>query len=107
MANSEPDSNNIAKGLALREMLKLALEENITNILMHGDSEIRVDFMNGRNILHNNNLQGIEKCLEKLDGDFNTFHIVHIFKEQNCKVDVLSKKGRTIFPRNHTFFYKS
>ena len=51
MANSEPDSNNIAKGLGLREMLKLALEENITNILMHGDSEIWVDFMNGRNIL--------------------------------------------------------
>ena len=107
MANSEPDSNNIATSLALREMLKLALEENITNMLMHGDSEIRVDFMNGRNILYNNNLQGIEKCLEKLDGAFNTFHIVHIFKEHNSKVGVLSKKGRTIFPRNHTFFYKS
>ena len=52
--------------------------------------------MNGRNILHNINLKGIGNILKKLEGDFNSFHIVHIFREQIEKVDALMKKRRTI-----------
>ena len=48
--------------------------------------------MNGRNILHNINLKGIGNILKKLEGDFNSLHIVHIFREQIEKADALMKK---------------
>ena len=49
---------------------------------MYDDFEMLVDFMNGRNVFHNINIQKIRKSLKNEDGAFNLFHIVHIFREK-------------------------
>ena len=63
-ANSGSRMNNERHSLALRVLMKIALEENIKYFYVFGDYELCVAFMNKNKQIFNINLQGIGNKLK-------------------------------------------
>ena len=87
------ETNSKAKGLSLREFLKLSIKENIQDFNVFGDSDLWMEFMNSRKRIININWIGINIHFKLLAGYFNYLQIIHIFREQNKYEDSLSKEG--------------
>ena len=93
MLHGGRETNSKAKGLSLREFLKLSIKENIQDFNVFGDSEFWMEFMNSRKRIININWIGINIHFKLLAEDFNYLQIIHIFREQNEYEDSLSKEG--------------
>jgi ribonuclease HI len=92
-ANSGRGTNNMAEFLALKTLLKLALDLGVNNLQVYGDSSFVVNWMQGNQQLHNIDLHGIGEDLKKLASAYISFRICHIFRELNQMANSLSKDG--------------
>ena len=79
-ADSGRGFDNKAEGLAVRTLLKLALEEDIRELTVCGDSKLWVENLNERKNLMNANLQVMGANLKKLEGAFSSLRICLFFQ---------------------------
>jgi hypothetical protein len=86
-------TNNPTKLLALKYMLKLAMEMGVWDLQVFGNSPLVVNWILYTQYVHNIYLQGIGSHLKEIAGAFKIFRIVNIFRELKKSLDQLSKEG--------------
>lgn len=96
-ANSEyvgrKETNNFAEYKGLILGLKGALELNIENLFVCGDSMLVVNQMNGKYKVNSPNLAQVYGESKKLASQFNSVSFNHVYRNKNKRADELSNKA--------------
>ena len=79
-------------------VLELAINKNITQMQVFGDSKIVVDWVNRRNQINDPHLQQLLNAIRRLLGLFSRFSITHIYRELNSEAERLSKLALLLEP---------
>eukprot|EP00253_Pinus_taeda_P010417 PITA_10417 len=86
-------TNNFAELSALHLLLCWLLQRNIPSIQIFGDSQNVINWVNGNSLCHSQTLNPLLEEIILLKSPFTSFHICHIFRENNVEADLLSKTG--------------
>ena len=83
-------TNNVAEYKALIEGLRLALQNNITNILVKGDSQLIINQMTGKYKVNADKLIPLYNDAKYLERQFTNISYQHIKREYNKAADKLA-----------------
>lgn len=89
-------TNNHAEILSLKLLLAFAIEQNITEISIYGDSKNVINWINGTQRCFNSNLENLLEEVLLLKSSFEAFSCHHIYRSQNQEADKESKDGLLI-----------
>jgi ribonuclease HI len=78
--------------MALRFLLKCALENNVKCIKIFGDSNLIINLMKGRVQLHNIMCGQIGDQLKEVADSFESILFTHVLQELNEDADSISKE---------------
>lgn len=91
--NGGPGTNNKAEIMALWGGLLAAVNLNLTEVHIYGDSKLIIDCISGRQNMNNPGLHGWLKRTQRLWHKLDNPPISHIYRENNMTADGLSKRG--------------
>ena len=74
-------------------ILKVAINNNISQLQVFGDSKMVVDWVNWKIQINAPHLQQLLSAIRKLLEFFTGFRISHIYRELNMEADGLSKQA--------------
>ena len=86
-------TNNFAELLALKLLLRFALEKNSRNIHIFGDSMVVINWVNKIQRCRIKNLNPFFEEVCKLMGNFDTITCPLVYMEINSEADKFSKEG--------------
>ena len=86
-------TNNEAEYLSLIKGMELAIDNNIKDVLVEGDSNLIINQMNGIYKVKAENLIPLHKQAKELVAKFDFIHFVHIKREFNKEADRLANKA--------------
>ena len=86
-------SNNFAELSALHLLMCWLLQRSILTIQIYGDSQNVTNWVNGKASCHNQILKPLLEEIMLLKPSFNSFHLCHIYRENNEEADRYSKTG--------------
>ena len=86
-------TNNIAEYSALELGLKKAIDLNIKNVIVFGDSLLVINQVNKLWKCNNVNLKKILNNIHHLKLNFTNIKFVHIKREKNLRADYLANKS--------------
>jgi len=86
-------SNNFAEILSLKALLAFALEQNVKDITIYGDSMNVINWTKGTQRCINLNLENLLEDVLLLKSSFETCTCHHIYRTQNQAADQESKRG--------------
>ena len=89
-------SNNFVEICALKLLLTLAKEKNIVKIQLFGDSQLVINWANGKFRLLNLELSQVLNEVNRLSDMFEHLDLKHIYRERNSHADVLAKVGVSV-----------
>jgi ribonuclease HI len=87
------ETNNFAEYKGLILGLKGALELNIDNLFVCGDSMLVINQMNGKYKVNSPNLAQVYGESKKLASQFNSVSFNHVYRNKNKRADELSNKA--------------
>lgn len=82
--------------MALRLLLKYALERNLTHIQIYGDSSLVTNWMKKISQLQNFPLKTIGDHLKDIEKSFVAISFAHVYKDFNRKNGKLCKEGQLL-----------
>ena len=83
------ETNNYAEYMGLIMGLNKAIELNITELTVEGDSMLIIKQMNGENKVKSSNLIELYKFATNLKAKFETITFSHIYRKYNTRADEL------------------
>lgn len=86
----EKETNNVAEYHGLILGLTNAIELNIKNLIVEGDSQLVIKQMNGDYKVNSENLKKLYMAAKQLEKSFDKIIYNHIYREKNGKADQLS-----------------
>lgn len=86
-------TNNVAEYTALIEGLKLALDEGVTDVDVHMDSELVVSQVTGAWKIKSDSLRRLAVEARRLLERFENFEITHVRRTRNADADKLANQG--------------
>tara|TARA_A100001011_G_C14239553_1_gene812610 strand:- start:52 stop:531 length:480 start_codon:yes stop_codon:yes gene_type:complete len=90
----EKETNNTAEYVGLIEGLKLAFSNDITNLVVKGDSQLVIKQMKGEYKVKAENLKILQIKAKLLAEKFENIEFIHIKRELNKRADELATLGR-------------
>jgi ribonuclease HI len=96
-------TNNTAKLMVLKIILKRAFDYGLRDFQVFGDSLPVVNWILDKQHINNLDLQNLALHLNEVISVFESFYISHIFMEFNQNVDALSKEGFKFDPWRSPF----
>lgn len=87
------ETNNFAEYKGLILGLKGALELNIENLFVCGDSMLVINQLNGKYKVNSPNLAQVYGESKKLASQFNSVSFNHVYRNKNTRADELSNKA--------------
>ena len=93
-------TNNFAEYSALELGLKKAIDLNIKNLIVFGDSLLVINQVNKLWKCNNINLKKILNIIDRLKLNFTEIKFVHIKREKNLRADNLANKAIDNFLNN-------
>jgi ribonuclease HI len=94
-----PSTNNKAEFLALIAALEKALELNADHVDIKSDSELIVRQLEGK--YRSKLMKELYEQAVSLLGEFKSYTVRHVPREQNKEADALSKRALRIRPKAH------
>ena len=91
-------TNNKAELAALHKVLDLAINSNISQLQVFGDSKMVVDWVNKKIQINAPHLQQLLRAIRRILDLFLGFNITHIYKELNMEPNGLSKLTLLLAP---------
>lgn len=91
-------TNNVAEYAGLVLGLEQSIKENITHLLIHGDSVLVIKQMTGEYKVHGYNLIPFYNRAKELLKQFETVSFQHVYREKNVRADELSNLGLDLEP---------
>ena len=89
-------TNNFAELCALKLLLTLARRNQLAKIQIFGDSQLVINWANGKFRLMNLELSMILHEINRLTYIFQQVDLKHIYRERNTHADVFTKAGASI-----------
>ena len=86
-------TNNLAELYALKLLLILALDKQLSNIQVFGDSLLVINWITGKFRIHNLQLAQILQEVIRLLNLFEQADFKHIYRERNASADSLANDG--------------
>ena len=86
-------TNNVSEYMALIDGLQMAIEHNITNINIEGDSQLIINQMTGKYNVKAENLKPLYEEAKLLSENFNNINYKHIKREYNKQADKLANEA--------------
>ena len=83
------ETNNYAEYMGLIMGLSKAIELNISDLIVEGDSMLIIKQMNGENKVKSNNIIELHKLAVELKTKFSSIVFSHIYREYNTRADEL------------------
>jgi len=90
---SERATNNQAEYAALILGLKAAIELQITELHVEGDSALVIRQINGEYNVHSNNLLELYEAAKQLQPEFRAITFTHIYRDKNKRADELANSA--------------
>ena len=87
------NTNNFAEYSGLILGLTEAVNQNIKNLIVYGDSLLVIQQMNGVYKVKSPNLIPLFNDAKELAKYFDTIIYQHIYRDKNCRADALSNDG--------------
>ena len=91
----EKETNNVAEYHGLILGLTNAIELNIKNLIVEGDSQLVINQMKGDYKVNSANLKKLYIAAKTLEQSFDKIIYNHIYREKNTKADHLSNLAIT------------
>jgi ribonuclease HI len=79
--------------MSLKLVFILALEKEITQLQIFGDSLLVIQWMKGDYMLRNFLLQPLFSDIKNLQSTFSHISFSHVYRDKNIEADRLSKQG--------------
>ena len=98
-------TNNFVELSTLKLLLILALEKQISNIQVFGDSLLVINWISGKFRIHNLQLAQILQEVNKLSNLFEQADFKHIYRERNTLADKLANDGGKV-QLGHWFIFE-
>jgi ribonuclease HI len=92
------ETNNVAEYTGLILGLKLALNMDIKDLIVYGDSLLVIKQMNNQYKISSENLVSLFMEAQKLKSEFNKILFIHVYRTQNKRADELANIGITLIP---------
>ena len=89
----EKETNNVAEYSGLILGLKKAIEMNIYNLIVHGDSMLIIKQMNNQYKVYSEKLIPLFTEAQELKSKFFLIKFVHVYRTHNKRADELSNMG--------------
>ena len=86
------ETNNYAEYMGLIMGLSKAVEFNISDLIVEGDSMLVINQMTGKNKVKSNNIIELHKLAMQLKLKFSSITFNHIYRENNKRADELCNK---------------
>ena len=86
-------TNNIAEYTGLLIGLNGAIELDIKNLLVRGDSKLVISQLNGDYTVKSENLKGLYKQIKELEKHFDIIKYEHVYRKDNSRADELSNNA--------------
>jgi len=86
-------TNNESEYLALIEGLNEAINMNISEILVFGDSQLVIKQVNGEYKIKSENLIPLHKRVLELKEQFKYIKFIHVLRDKNKRADSLANLG--------------
>lgn len=88
-----PETNNYAEYYGVLRGMEIALENNIQELTVYGDSKLVIQQLNGLWKVKSANIKPLyEKCLT-LKNKFLSIHFHHVLRKYNKRADELANKA--------------
>jgi len=87
------DTNNRAEALALWQGLKLAIQHNIQDLIVIGDSRIIIQAMVKKSHSHSIKLQSLLDKIRIITSKLKSCQFFHVLRDQNCNADQEANQG--------------
>ena len=95
-------TNNYAEYIGLLKGLELAIEHNIKNIIVKGDSQLVIKQINGEFKVNSECLLPIYTKIKILFNCFDNIDFIHVKRDKNKRADELANQGKNITQINDT-----
>ena len=86
-------TNNVAEYTALIAALKRMKTLGATDVIIHSDSELAVKQIDGSYKVKNKGLKPLYREVMKLLAQFNSYRVIHVFREKNSIADGLANRA--------------
>ena len=86
-------TNNVSEYMALIDGLQMAVEHNITNLNIEGDSQLIINQMTGKYNVKAENLKPLYEEAKLLTENFDNINYKHIKREYNKEADKLANEA--------------
>lgn len=96
-------TNNEAEYYALIEGLKEAINRNITELIVFGDSQLVIKQVKGEFKIKSDNLIPLHKRVIELKQQFKYINFVHVLRNKNKRADSLANLGVENYVNNNKF----
>lgn len=90
---STHNTNNFAEYSALIAGLKKAIELDIKNLLVYGDSQLIIKQLNGTYSVKSNNIKALYLNVVELKESFQHINFEHIYRDKNKLADSLANQA--------------
>jgi ribonuclease HI len=87
------ETNNYAEYMGLIMGLQKAIELNIKNLHVEGDSMLVIKQMTGKNKVNSPNLIELHKLATQMKSQFKTITFEHIYRDKNTRADELCNEA--------------
>ena len=98
-------TNNKAELAALHLVLNLAINHNISQLQVFGDSKMVVEWVNRKIQINAPHLQQLLNAIKRMFEFFTGFIISHIYRELNMEADGLSELAMLLDPGKLKFLH--
>ena len=86
-------TNNVAEYYGLIAALDYAQSQNIRALRIESDSELLVKQMRGQYKVKSEDLKPLFERAKKMSQSLSSFHIDHVYREQNAEADALANEA--------------
>lgn len=86
------ETNNYAEYMGLIIGLQKAVDLNIQELAVEGDSNLVINQMNGKNKVRSSNISELHKLAMEIKQKFNIITFNHVYREYNKRADELCNK---------------
>tara|TARA_Y100000816_G_scaffold275013_1_gene242818 strand:+ start:235 stop:636 length:402 start_codon:yes stop_codon:yes gene_type:complete len=87
------DTNNVAEYLGCLAGIRVALNNNIKNLKVYGDSMLVINQLNNKWKVKNANLKKIHTEINKFIPEFEQIEFHHVYRNNNKKADSLANEA--------------